>query len=121
MMILKITSKQSKLINKLIKTNCANFSKGNCLLLDDTCLQLSSKTNILCNYFKKAILPIDYNLYETIINQNKGKRCILCNSYFKPKANNQRYCDDCASIQKRLKARLRKQKQRALNSSSKTD
>ena len=121
MMILRITTKQSKLINKLIKTNCANYAKGNCLLLDDTCIQTSSKTNILCNYFKKAILPIDSNLYEEIINQNKGKRCILCNSYFKPKANNQKYCDDCRAIQKRLKARERKRKQRSFNSSSKAN
>lgn len=121
MTVLKITIKQSNFINKLIKANCANYFKGNCLLLDGACLQLSSKTSILCNYFKRAILPIENNLYETIINQNKGKRCILCNSYFKPKANNQRYCEECAIIQKRLKARLRKRKQRSLNSSSKAN
>lgn len=114
MMILKISTKQSKAFNKLIKNYCANYFNSNRLLLNDTYVQSISKTGIYCNYFKKSVLPIDKNLYEEIINQNKGKKCILCNSYFKSKANNQRYCLDCATKQKQSKAKERKRKQRAL-------
>lgn len=100
MMILKISTKQSKSINKLIKNYCANYFNANCLLLNDTYAQSISKTGIYYNYFKRSVLPIDKYLYEEIINQNKGKKCILCNSYFKPKANNQSHCLDCATKQK---------------------
>ena len=38
-MILKISTKQSKTINKLIKNYCANYFNANCLLLNDTYVQ----------------------------------------------------------------------------------
>ena len=114
MMILKFSTKQSKSINKLIKNYCANYFNVNCLLLNDTYVQSISKTGIYYNYFKRSVLPIDKYLYEEIINKNKGNKCILCNSYFKSKANNQRYCLDCATKQKQSKAKERKRKQRAL-------
>ena len=34
-MVIKITPKQSKRINALIKKLCCNYVDGNCLLLDD--------------------------------------------------------------------------------------
>ena len=72
-MILKISTKQSKSINKLIKNYCANYFNANCLLLNDTYVQSISKTGIYYNYFKRSVLPIDKYLYEEIINQKKER------------------------------------------------
>lgn len=119
-MITKITTKQSKQINALIKRLCCNCEDGNCLLLDDgdehSCVQLISKSGIFCNYFKKGVLPADNQLYTEIMSKEKGKKYILCNSYFKPKAKNQRYCQNCAKKQARLKAAERQRRKRALQS-----
>ena len=72
-MILKISTKQSKTINKLIKNYCASYFNANCLLLNDVYVQSISKTGIYCNYFKRSVLPIDKYLYEEIINQKKER------------------------------------------------
>lgn len=117
-MITKITPKQSKRINALIKKLCCNCLDGNCLLLDDgeehSCVQLISKSGIFCNYFKNAVLPADRQLYTEIMNKEKEKKCVLCPSQFKPKAKNQRYCPNCAEKQKRIKAAERQRRKRAL-------
>lgn len=119
-MVTKITTKQSKQINALIKKLCCNYVDGNCLLLDDgderNCVQLISKSGIFCNYFKNAVLPADKQLYTEIMSKERGKRCVLCSSYFKPKAKNQRYCPKCAEKQKRIKAAERQRRKRALQS-----
>lgn len=85
-MVLKITPKQSKRVNVLVRRLCCNCDDGNCLLLDDgephSCVQLIGRYTIYCNYFKNAVLPADKELYAEITNAAKGKRCILCASYF---------------------------------------
>ena len=117
-MITKITPKQSKRINALIKKLCCNCLDGNCLLLDDgeehSCVQLISKSGIYCNYFKNADLPADRELSAEIMRPNHQKRCPICQSFFVPKAKNQRYCPDCAAIQKRKKATERQRRKRAV-------
>lgn len=119
-MIKKITPKQSKRINALIKKLCCNYADRSCLLLDDgeehSCVQFISKSGIFCNYFKNAVLPANKQLYTEIMSKEKGKKCVLCNSYFKPKAKNQRYCPNCAAKQVRLKAAERQRRKRALQS-----
>lgn len=119
-MVIKITIKQSKQINALIKKLCCNYADGNCLLLDDgeehSCVQIISKSGIFCNYFKNAVLPADKQLYMEIASKEKGKRCVICSSYFKPRSKNQRYCPNCAEKQKRIKAAERQRRKRALQS-----
>ena len=74
-MLLKITPKQRTKINALVRRSCCNYFKGHCLLLDDgeeaKCMQLISRYGIYCNYFKKAVLPADKELYEQIKKINK--------------------------------------------------
>ena len=73
-MILKITAKQSAKVRKLARRECCNCVDGNCLLLDDgepcRCVQLISRYGINCNYFLKAVLPVEKELYEEILQQN---------------------------------------------------
>ena len=92
-MVIPITSKQSKRINALIKKLC-------------------------CNYFKNAVLPADRELFAEIMRSSCQKRCQICKSYFVPKAKNQRYCPNCAAVQKRKKAAERQRRKRAALSQS---
>lgn len=73
-MILKLTAKQSARVRKLVRRECCNCVNGNCLLLDDgetcRCVQLISRYGINCNYFLKAVLPAEKELYEEILQQN---------------------------------------------------
>ena len=73
-MILKLNSKQSAKVRKLVRRECCNCVDGNCLLLDDgeecKCVQLISQYGIYCNYFRKAVLPTEKELYEEILQQN---------------------------------------------------
>ena len=74
-MVLKITPKQRTKISALVRKTCCNCYKGNCLLLDDgddtKCVQLISRHGLYCNYFRRAVLPSDSELYAQIRDQNK--------------------------------------------------
>ena len=90
-MVIKITPKQSKRINAFIRKLCCNYVDGNCLLLDNgeehSCVQCISRYGIYCN-----------------------------KSYFVPRAKNQRYCPNCAAVQKQKKAAERQRRKRAVQS-----
>ena len=119
-MVIKITLKQSKRINTLVRKLCCNYVDGNCLLLDDgeehACVQCISRYGIYCNYFKNAVLPADRELFAEIMQPSRQKRCQICKSYFVPRAKNQRYCPNCAAVQKRKKAAERQRRKRAVQS-----
>lgn len=119
-MVIKITPKQSKRINALVRKLCCNYVDGSCLLLDDgeehACVQCISRYGIYCNYFKNAVLPADRELFAEIMQPSRQKRCQICKSYFVPKAKNQRYCPNCAAVQKRKKAAERQRRKRAVQS-----
>lgn len=121
-MVIKITPKQSKRINALIKKLCCNYVGGCCLLLDDgeehSCVQCISRYGIYCNYFKNAVLPADRELFAEIMQSVKQKKCQICKAGFIPRANNQRYCPGCAAVQKRKKAAERQRRKRAALSQS---
>lgn len=76
-MVIKITTEQSEKVNALIRDSCCNCADDSCLLLEDSeehsCVQLICKYGIYCNYFLKAVLPADRNLYDEILNYNKNK------------------------------------------------
>lgn len=116
-MVIKITPKQSKRINALIKKLCCNYVDGSCLLLDDgeehACVQCISRYGIYCSYFKNAVLPADRELFAEIMQSASKKQCQICKSFFVPKAKNQRYCPNCAAVQKRKKAAERQRRKRA--------
>ena len=76
--MMKITPKQVERVHRLVRELCANCDEdGNCILLDDgethRCVQLISIYGIYCNYFKKAVLLADKELYEQIKKHNKLK------------------------------------------------
>lgn len=71
----KIKPSQRGRVSKLVHRLCCCYDHGNCILLDDgelhRCVQIISFTGIYCNYFKRAVLPADKELYTQIKNQNE--------------------------------------------------
>ena len=64
--IKRLTPRQSRRVNALVKKSCCNCDGGNCILLDDgdtcVCPQLISYS-LLCKWFRAAVLPADKELY----------------------------------------------------------
>ena len=73
-MVLRITKQQERAIRYLVRRRCANYRKGNCLLLDGleerSCVQLLCSSGIFCRYFQDAVLPGEKDLYTQILKQN---------------------------------------------------
>ena len=113
-----MTEKQFSRAKKLLRRLCANYDRGNCLLLEDDCdpcpcPQLISNT-LLCRYFRAAVLPADRELWAEILGQTRlRKRCAICGVLFVPKGNRALYCEDCASVEKRRKIRDRVRRHRS--------
>lgn len=67
--IKRLSPRQSRKVNTLVKKECCNCENGNCILLDDgdtcVCPQLISYS-LLCKWFRIAVLPLD-------IVKRKGK------------------------------------------------
>lgn len=76
-MIWRIHPSHLNRVNELVKNLCCCYDDGNCILLDDgeqhKCVQIISCTGIYCNYFKRAVLPADKELYKQIKKHNKLK------------------------------------------------
>ena len=115
-MIVKINSKQSRKVNKLVRNFCCNCVDDNCLLLDDgdehSCVQLISSTGIYCNYFLKSVLPNDMELFAELESKDNKRACTNCGKRFYSQTKNRLYCSDCAKRIKRQKAAERKRRQR---------
>lgn len=116
-MAVKINPQQSRKINALIRRLCCNCINGNCLLLDDgeehNCVQLISKYGVYCNYLLSSVLPTDKELFAEVMRIRNEKHCRICGKAFAPKSKNQRYCTECAKVQKQKKAAERQRKKRA--------
>ena len=56
-----------KTANCCFPTGVTAYDHGNCILLDDgephRCVQIISRSGIYCNYFRRAVLPSDSELY----------------------------------------------------------
>ena len=71
----RFTKEQEEQICNLVRKRCANYRRGNCLLLNGlrerTCVQLLCRSGIFCRYFQEAVLPMEKDLYTQILKQNK--------------------------------------------------
>ena len=115
--MIKIDKKQSKTINSLIRKSCCNCKDSYCLLLDDECVQLLSNQYLYCNYFKRAVLPLDEKLFIELCGEDKCKRCEMCNSIFIANSNKQKYCNRCKTRRHREASKnyLRNKQQKELS------
>lgn len=123
----KLRSLQSRL-GRLARQNCANYSAGNCLLARCGKCVLEIEADRLaanvCPYFMKHVLPADAELFAEYLEyfprgyplkkeKPSLKPCERCGELFEKLSNAAKYCPTCRSLNKRDKARARKQKQRA--------
>lgn len=95
---------QFRQARKLIRSQCANYDGGNCILLDDgeehVCPQRISYS-LLCRYFQAAVLPASRELYADIMEKDSRKRCADCGAYFVPTGSRSLCCPDCALLRER--------------------
>ena len=97
--MVKLDYNQARKVHKLIREECCNCIDGNCILLDDACVQLISQQYIYCNYFLRAVLPKDNSLHAELCLKD-AKRCAVCGKSFAPKSNRQKYCEECSAIKR---------------------
>lgn len=105
---------------RLAKRECANYDDGYCFMDDQFRRAVMPGHTIHdgaidCTYFLDAVLPLDKELHEAIVNRLHHdeyapwinldgtepqefalKQCSSCGKYFTPKSNRQRYCASCA-------------------------
>lgn len=113
--IIRLTEGQHRKVRSLIKSDCANFYAGNCLLLDwhtesCQCPQMLTRS-LVCRWFKNAVLPIDRELNEEIRKTSSQHLCRDCGDWFYPEHCNTLFCPKC----RLLRARESKRKWAAKN------
>ena len=115
--IKRLSPRQSRKVNTLVKKECCNCENGNCILLDDgdTCVfpQLISYS-LLCKCFRIAVLPADNLLYAELNQTEDRKKCTECGAFFVSTSNSVKYCPDCRKRITRRQAAERMRKRRAL-------
>ena len=98
----RLTPKQRVSVNALVKNECCNYDEGNCLLLDDGethCYPQLISYSLLCQYFRRAVLPLKPKLEESIYYPNKTViKCTECGKSFVKHSNSHKYCDNCAEV-----------------------
>ena len=88
-------------VKRLICKYCANYFNGTCCFLDDgdncPCIQLISN-HLMCNYFKKAVLPLDAVLERALLGYTSKEVCALCKKPILITGNKKKYCKECAKL-----------------------
>lgn len=101
---------QSRKVNTLIKNMCCNYKDGYCMLDDDQCMQVISSQGLYCNYFKRAVLPLDEELYiELTGGEGRSNKCEICKKEFIASSYRQKVCKECSTKKRKeyLKEYLR--------------
>ena len=99
----RMRPEQRKQAKALIRESCCNYEDGNCILLDNLCAQMIS-SSLCCRWFRRAVLPQDALLENSLTGSAEAKRCAVCGKLFVPNSNRAKYCPDCArSVHRRQK------------------
>lgn len=106
-----------KQVKNLIKTSCANYVDGNCLLLDRECPLISGgeyrgktiqASDCSCAFLENSVLPTNktieaiYYGKETVLN----KTCKGCGKGFHSVSNRTVYCSDTCRQSARKKTHV---------------
>lgn len=126
--IRELTNFEKKCIRELVK-QCTNYDRNDksCLHIDceDTssneCYMLGKYySGHMCQYFEKAILPLDPILEHCLMHPTDAatialtKGCSICGGDYKPINNRQKYCSDkCAKDGNRIMSRQRMKRSRS--------
>ena len=103
MQIRELTKKEKLAIRYMVKSMCANYdTEYGCLPLDGECFMFGKlyNNNILCKWFRNAILPLNPKLERVFTGKIAPdiKPCSYCGRQF-PINRRQSYCSDkCAKL-----------------------
>lgn len=117
---MRMSDSQRRRADALIKSLCANYFHGNCLLLDVgvevPCPQLITNS-LVCRYFRDVLLEDKDGkaLKAEIMGEDTAKTCEVCGKPFRAISNRAKYCARCSEIQTRKQATARKRKQRGVH------
>ena len=100
--LIRMTPKQRKTANALIRKVCCNYCDGQCASLDCECVQMISYS-VCCKWFRHCILPQDKSLFAEIVQPQQSKHCVICGKTFTPKSNRGKYCEKCARTERKKK------------------
>jgi len=82
----ELTGAERSAIRKLVIKECANYSREyGCLKLEGACYMIGKHwTGSYCKYCRNAILPLDPNLEDALINVTVAhtRRCKYCGKSF---------------------------------------
>jgi len=112
----ELTRTERKAIQKLVKSECANYSREyGCLQLNDACYMLGKCwTGSYCKYFRNAVLPLERALEKALTDGGmiEMRMCRYCDEAF-PKDGNKAYCSDaCTKKSQRRQQREHMRKKR---------
>lgn len=97
----EFNNEQCRKIKQLICKTCANHFNGTCCLLDVgdncPCIQIIS-CHLMCNYFKKAVLPLNPVLEKELLGYTSKDLCALCKKPIYITGNKKKYCKECAKL-----------------------
>ena len=96
--MIQLNPKQSRRVKALVRRECCNYDNGNCILLDSVCAQTITYSHIICKWFKKAVLPIDKELYIQLMKPKNASKCVICGKDFTKRSNRAKYCDNCRKV-----------------------
>ena len=118
--LFRLTPGQLRSVRSLTK-RCCNFSDGDCLLLDGVCPQHISR-NLICWWFRRAVLPRQPKLEQDILSPKKLRRCEVCGTGILARSGRAKYCPACAKeVHRQQKTKsARKRRSRVDNSGAKS-
>ena len=108
-----MSAKIGKEISSLVRKECCNYFDGTCIMLDDDCPQVKCETQVICRWFRNAVLPLDRELERAVAGGNI-KPCERCGKSFVPNSNRAKYCEQCAKEVHR-EQKTRSDRKRACN------
>ena len=94
----------------LLRTECANYYDGECVMLDTKCPQCHSDS-LICSWFRDAVLPLDKALHAELTGIGNVQKCESCQRPFKPVSNRAKYCEECA-VRERKRREATRQRER---------
>lgn len=104
------TAAERRKVITLIQEECCNHISGDCVPCDTKCAQIASmrqgsdNPDLVCRWFRDAVLPLDKDLQGSLLAPHNMKKCEQCGKMFAGGSNSAKYCADCsANIQKKLK------------------
>ena len=100
----ELTREELRAMKRLVVDMCANYDGHykECMLLDGDCYMnygVAYTCSALCNYFKKAVLPLDPQLEVLFTGGDISghiKKCAICGKKLFAGGNRAKYCEPCA-------------------------